>query len=72
MKAVSWGNLLGALRRTGPYLLVELLVPGGTLLALLMWLSSGAGRGQFADEHQAAISPTVIERVVHVPGFNAR
>lgn len=27
------------LRAFGPYLLVELLLPGGTLLALLLWLS---------------------------------
>ena len=49
MKAMSWGGVLGTLRRTGPYVLVELLLPGGTLLALLLWLSNGVGRGHFAD-----------------------
>jgi hypothetical protein len=29
--------LLGNLRSLGPYLLVELIVPGGSLLALLLW-----------------------------------
>ena len=66
MKAMSWGSVLGTLRRTGPYMLVELLLPGGTLLALLLWLSTGAGRGHFADVHQAAPSQAVVERVVAV------
>ena len=30
--------LLNGARRAGPYLLVELLLPGGTLLAALLWL----------------------------------
>jgi hypothetical protein len=28
-----------ALRAAGPYLLIEVLLPGGTLLALLLWLA---------------------------------
>ncbi len=31
-------KLLNGARRAGPYLLVELLLPGGTLIALAMWL----------------------------------
>ena len=58
--------MLGALRKTGPYVLVELLMPGGTLLALLLWVSSGVGRGHFADSHPTGISPSTIERVVAV------
>jgi hypothetical protein len=30
--------MLHGVRDFGPYLLVELLLPGGTLIALLMWL----------------------------------
>jgi hypothetical protein len=71
MKAVSWRGVLETLRRTGPYLLVELLLPGGTLLALLLWLSNGVGRGHFADVHQAKISPAGIERVLEVRAFEA-
>jgi hypothetical protein len=52
--------------------LVELLLPGGTLLALLLWLSSGAGRGHFADVHQPAVSPAVMERVVGVSGIDTK
>jgi len=32
-------SMLPGLRALGPYLLVELVLPGGTLIALLMWLS---------------------------------
>jgi hypothetical protein len=32
-------NLMPAIRDLGPYLLVELLLPGGTLIALLLWLT---------------------------------
>ncbi|HZM44235.1 MAG TPA: hypothetical protein VFC14_05335 [Burkholderiales bacterium] len=32
-------EMLPAVRALGPYLLVELVLPGGTLIALLMWLS---------------------------------
>jgi hypothetical protein len=31
-------TLLHGVRDLGPYLLVELLLPGGSLIALLMWL----------------------------------
>lgn len=34
---------LGRLRAYGPYILVEMLLPGGTLLALLLWLSQHLG-----------------------------
>ena len=37
MKSIlRWSD---ALRAVGPYLLVELLLPGGTLIALLLWVS---------------------------------
>ena len=32
-------QMLPALRALGPYLLVELILPGGTLIALGMWLA---------------------------------
>ena len=30
--------IVGQLRNLGPYLAVELILPGGSLLALLLWL----------------------------------
>ena len=32
-------EMLPAVRALGPYLLVELILPGGTLIALAMWLA---------------------------------
>ena len=58
-------SLLSAARKAGPYVLVELLLPGGTLIALLLWFSStGMGRGHFADAHPTRLSPSMIERPV--------
>jgi hypothetical protein len=54
------------LKGAGPYLLLEMLLPGGTLLALLLWLSSGSSRGQPAEVHRRATDPAGIERVVSV------
>jgi hypothetical protein len=55
---------LGWFRRAGPYLLLELLLPGGTLLALLLWFSSGLSRGQFAEAQQQSMAPVAVECVV--------
>ena len=33
-----------ALRSVGPYLLIELVLPGGTLFALALWLSQRFGK----------------------------
>lgn len=57
-----------SLRRAGPYLLLELLLPGGTLVALLLWLSTALGRGQFADVQSRSSAPVCIERVVRLGG----
>ena len=57
-------NGVKVLRDAGPYLLMELLLPGGTLLALLLWLSSGVGRGQLAEVQPLPVSPVSIERVI--------
>ena len=36
--------LVRALRSMGPYLLIELLLPGGTLVAVLLWLTQNAAK----------------------------
>jgi hypothetical protein len=64
VKAAFFESGLKSLRRAGPYLLLELLLPGGTLLALLLWLSSGVTRGQFADVQQLSMNPVSIERMI--------
>jgi hypothetical protein len=60
-------SALHVLRELGPYVLVDLLLPGGTLLALVLWLSSGSGRGQLADVHHAGATAVAIERVIDTP-----
>ena len=37
-------TLLQAARSAAPYLLVELLLPGGTLIALALWILSHGGK----------------------------
>ena len=37
-------TLLQAARTAGPYLLVEILLPGGTLIALALWLLRDEGK----------------------------
>jgi hypothetical protein len=64
VKAVSLRKVSKIMRRMGPYMLIELLLPGGTLLALLLWLSNGAGRGQLADVQEAAMQPITADCVV--------
>ena len=45
------------LRALAPYALIELILPGGSLMALLLWLyrrqKSGAGFGQFPGKLSA-------------------
>jgi hypothetical protein len=35
MKAVKW--IIGGVRSLGPYLAIELILPGGSIVALLLW-----------------------------------
>jgi hypothetical protein len=39
MSNLTLKSILQGLRAAGPYLAVELILPGGTLVALLMWLA---------------------------------
>ena len=64
MGAVCLQKLTKRWRRLGPYVLIELLLPGGTLIALLLWLCSGASRGQFADTPEIVAAPAAVERMV--------
>ena len=59
---------LRRLRRTWPYVLVEVLVPGGTVLALLLWLSSGQAKGQFGEQQAVPDNPSAISVVVGLRG----
>ena len=69
MGLTSWtvGLLRSAAQRLGPYLLIEMLLPGGTLLALLLFVyrrwkrrsgySRPAGRVSATDASAANFAP---------------
>ncbi len=52
----TWlARLVGVLRAVGPYVLLELLLPGGTLIAICLWLY----RRYAARKSQVRLSPAV-------------
>lgn len=61
-----------ALRALGPYLLVELLLPGGTLIALLMWLSQRFLRGGLGSVRQYALAPKLARPVIMAKPYALR
>jgi hypothetical protein len=63
MKAAALKNLFAKLRGLGPYVFVELLLPGGTLIALLLWLSQGMSRTGTLTVHLPVEAPAVVARV---------
>lgn len=65
MNAVQSKGFVAGLKSLGPYLLIELILPGGTLIALLLWLSQGMRRGTRGVVHKPALLwPAAIARVV--------
>jgi len=60
-------RLAPSVRSFGPYVLMELLLPGGTILALLLWISQGITRGGLLGVQHPVASPTSVERTV-TPG----
>ena len=51
-------------RGLGPYVLMELLLPGGTLLAILFWLCQGGARTGLWAMPQPVVAPVAVEQVV--------
>lgn len=47
----------GIVQRTGPYMLLEILLPGGTLLALLLLLYRSASRGFARPNDRDGLEP---------------
>ena len=64
MNAAASNRILQALRSWGPYLLIELLLPGGTLLALLLWLYQRRAGGISVGTQQAGGTPRAIEHPI--------
>ena len=50
--AVWLKRALALLRSIGPYAAIEILLPGGTLIALLLWLSRQGAFRTIADRGQ--------------------
>ena len=48
MRIVGW--IVSQFRTLGPYLAIELILPGGSIVALLLWLY----RHRIAARHEAA------------------
>jgi hypothetical protein len=52
--ALWFKRALALLRSVGPYVAIEILLPGGTLIALLLWLSR---QGAFGSADRAPRTP---------------
>lgn len=60
--------LIPRLRGAAPYLLVELFLPGGTLLAILLWLTQHSTALRSGGVYELRPTPrAVAERVIDVP-----
>jgi hypothetical protein len=57
-------RLVPKVRSLGPYVLMELLLPGGTLLALLLWISQGMARTGLLVIQPPLVSPAAVEQVI--------
>jgi hypothetical protein len=60
----TWRRLMPKARGLGPYVLMELLLPGGTLLAILFWLCQGGARTGLLAIPQPVAAPVAVEQVV--------
>jgi hypothetical protein len=68
MNAATRRNVYQRLRRLGPYALIELLLPGGTIIALLLWLCSGGPKGHFAEPQRMFEPGTAVVFTLGGPG----
>jgi hypothetical protein len=57
MNVSIWSKWLTGLRSLGPYILIELLLPGGTLIALCLWFTQRAIRGGDSDAQISGAAP---------------
>ena len=63
MNAITLKKLLPKLRSLGPYVFIELQLPGGTLIALLLWLSQGMARTGALTVQPPVDVPAVVAQV---------
>jgi hypothetical protein len=67
MNTLQLKSMTRRLRAAAPYLLVELLMPGGTLLAILMWLTQHSTAMRAGAHDLPPVPPAVVERVIDIP-----
>jgi hypothetical protein len=67
MSDTRLGKWLRGMREFGPYLLIELLLPGGTLVALLLWLMQRVKRVGFGGLLRPRSAATYVNAVVPEP-----
>jgi hypothetical protein len=61
-------SVVQKLRCVGPYVLIELLLPGGTLIALLLWLTHHGG----SFRNVAVFTPSTVPSVTAPAASRAR
>ncbi len=59
MMTTRMRSVLQALRALGPYVLIELVLPGGTLFALVLWLAQQ--RRAAASRLRSTVPPHAVE-----------
>jgi hypothetical protein len=64
MNAPVLNRVAQAIRSLGPYVLIELLLPGGTLFAVLLWLYRRTAAGSSRSIHVAKAAPSAVEFAV--------
>ena len=57
-------RLMPRARGLGPYVLMELLLPGGTVLAIVLWLLQGGARTGLLAIPQPVTTPVAVEQMV--------
>ena len=60
MNALNLKTVLQSVRSLGPYVLIELLLPGGTLIAGLLWLAQHVRRRQDWKTRPRPVAGSVV------------
>ena len=60
MNALNLKTVLQSVRSLGPYVLIELLLPGGTLIAGLLWLTQQVRRRQDGKAQPRPVAGSVV------------
>ena len=70
MSTARISDFLTRLRQAGPYLAIELLLPGGTMIALLLWLSQRLVSARLSSMHSLLASRLTGRPAITAPPFS--